>query len=245
MNWTVLIGMGFAGAVPLGEIKADFTVRGEPDIEQCEEAEWGELFIDYPETPPRQGAEIALKPRRVDGPFGIENVPLECTSHWRSSDRSLATVNPSGVLSIADEAEPGATVTISTRVGAKETALSLRIVGSNQPSLIGSWNRLWDDDCATDSERQPAIVFIRFSQDDYWAATVEGREFTGSYAFDPETGAVEFTPLALPGNPPTGTANIRGGRLVLGGLEFSDPWGRPMPRGCPLIFTPAPDPSES
>jgi hypothetical protein len=186
----------------------------------------------------RQGSRIRIAPAVNMAPAGTAELPLRCTQGWSvtgpatlAPDRKSVTIDP--------DAAPGAIVTIAFTHLGKPVAARFEVVAKEAILLTGRWSQKSLEGCAAaepvrELEFQPgnrfAITFTPFeTYRDYW----------GSYAFDPATGALRLEVKGgnfIPSNLDLeGKAELAGGRLRLTGLYLGSRDGAPR-TGCVYDF---------
>jgi hypothetical protein len=121
-------------------------------------------------------------------------------------------------LIIDQNAAPGTVITLEARVGATITRGSVTVVGSADPSVLGRWRR----SCG-EAPDVAAIATILIERDRYFLYDFEGRQWSGSYDFDPHSRTIAFGPHVMP---PPPEARLEG-----------TPWQRPAGRDCPMVFS--------
>lgn len=207
------------------------------DAEPCDQQASGEHSIRIETVAARPGARLSVTAVRFDGPFGGKDVSLRCLTAWRVTPSRAARLSRDRTTLIIDQnAAPGTVITLEARVGATITRGSVTVVGSADPSVLGRWRR----SCG-EAPDVAAIATILIERDRYFLYDFEGRQWSGSYDFDPHSRTIAFGPHVLPPPPESrleGTASVdTEARLTLEGVYFGDPWQRPAGRDCPMVFS--------
>ena len=209
---------------------------------RCGRGDYIGHFLEVAPAIARQGTSLTLAPKQLRGHAGTHDVPFDCTSDWSVSDPRHATLSQGRRhLTIAADAPPGATITISYRSADRPVKAVLTIVGRDQLVLAGTRsqisgcrNREPVRELVLTTEGRFSATFMPFeTYNDYW----------GRYSFDPETGRIAFTleggNFTPPGLDLEGWARLEGSRsLVVEGVYFGDRGGAPSPgsAGCRYLF---------
>jgi hypothetical protein len=199
------------------------------EVERCGLDEWAHHYLNVDPAAARQGSTLRLQPMQQRGP-AMPAVPIECTADWSVSDPALASLSEDRrTLHIADDATPGAHVTVSYRVGGRRVGNSVSIVGRDAVVLTGRRMQRKVEGCdglepvrelEFSAEGRFAVTFFPFeTYKDYW----------GTYRFDPATGALSMTVEDGNNRPDAldleGTARLSADGLVLEGLYLGHPRG--------------------
>jgi hypothetical protein len=218
-----------------------------PDPERCGHGEGAFNYLEIESAPARQGRtlRIAASQRRGAGTYVL---PLDCTKDWSLSDSSLATLSEDRQsLRIADRAKPGATLTITYRVGrnAQSVRRSVPIVAKDAFVLTGRRSQKAVEGCPG----LDPIGELEFTADGRFAVTWQPfetyQDYWGTYRLDPGTGALSMTVDG--GNNKPGGLDLEGkvritpgGALVLEDMYLGQPSGRgaflPEPGACRYTF---------
>lgn len=184
-------------------------------------------FLSVEPAPARQGATLRLTPIRGPG-YAQEAEPGVCITGWALSDPKLARFTPDhSAIIIADDATPGAKLTISYRTRDPKVALrnvtaTLTIVARDAVVLTGTRGQSGQAGC----DGVEPIGEMKFAADGTFAVTFQPFEtyvdYWGTYRFDPVTGALTLTVTGGNFQPPrlmlNGTARLEGKHLVLEGM---------------------------
>jgi hypothetical protein len=218
-----------------------------PDPEQCGEREGAFNYLEIESAPARQGRALRIVPSQRRG-AGTYVLPLDCTKDWSLSNSSLATLSEDRKsLRIADRATPGATLTITYRVGlsARLVRASMSIVAKDAFVLTGRRSQKAVEGCPG----LDPIGELEFTADGHFAVTWQPFEtyhdYWGTYRLDPGTGALSMT-VDGGNNIPAGL-DLEGkvritpdGALVLEDMYLGQPSGRdgfpPAPAACRYTF---------
>jgi hypothetical protein len=197
----------------------------------------GEYFIFVENAPVRPGASLEVSVKSMAGPFGVITVEPSCVRSWRVTPRDHARLSRDRTrLLIDDDAPAGTVVGMEARVAGRTLRDTVTVIDPSQLSVRGSWVR----SCGADGD-EAAIEQIVLHPDAYFLIDFLGRQWSGSYTFDPATGAIAFGPQVLPvpeGSRMEGTATVgEDGRLTLDGVFFADPYLRPAGADCPMVFS--------
>lgn len=227
---SICIASGLLALVAAGPAAAQ-------DTAPCDQQAFGEHSIRIETVAARPGARLGVTAVRLDGPFGGKDVSLRCVTGWRVTPSRAARLSRDRTALLIDRsAVPGTVITLEARVGPTITRGSLTVVGSADPSVLGRWRR----SCG-EAPDVAAIATILIERDRYFLYDFDGRQWSGSYDFDPRGRTIAFGPQVLPTPPDAqlqGTAAIdTEGRLTLNGVYFGDPWQRPAGRDCPMVFS--------
>ena len=163
------------------------------DPEHCGTLEEAHDYLEVDPRPARQGATLRIAAMQRRG-HGFHDAPLDCTSDWSVSEPSLATLaEDRKSLSIAPDAAPGATVTISYRIKGESVTASLVVVAKGRlrhhrpaGSAFGRGLRRlsWIGELEFTAGGGFSVTFQPFeSYKDYW----------GGYRLDQATGALSLT----------------------------------------------------
>lgn len=204
--------------------------------EPCDQQAWGDHALIIESAAPRPGAVLGITPSRRDGPFGIKDVSRRCVRDWRVEPRGAARLSRDRTrLILSNDVRPGTIVVVQARVGSTVTRGEVTVIGANALSVVGRWRRA----CSAADGEAP-VQTISLYEDQYAIFDSEGRQWSGDYRVDTDTGEITFGPYVLPtpeGTRLTGTARVEGDQLTLDGIFFADPNGRPAGDGCPMTFS--------
>lgn len=195
-------------------------------------------FTEFSTPVFRQGATVAIRPKRDQMPAGYRDLPYECLSGWSiegpaelSTDRRNLTIRP--------DAPPGSEIVLRYTVKGEPVVARLRVVARDAVVLTGRWGQIEAAGCESiepvrELEFGPerfSVTFTPFeSYKDYW----------GSYTFDPQDGALRLTVTGGNMVPPSldleGTVRIEDGHLVLENMFLGDRSGQVPEGGCRYRF---------
>lgn len=188
----------------------------------------------------RQGAAIRVTPTVDVAPGGTRALPLRCTKDWSvtgparlSADRTLLTIAP--------DAAPGAEIVVRFVYRDEPVLARFRVVGRDALVLTGRRGQQRIEGC----DHAERVGELEFSAGDRFSVTFAAfetyRDYWGTYAFDPATGALRLTVAGgnfVPaGLDLEGRAELTGGRLTLRGFHLGNRHGTPPPaNGCTYFF---------
>jgi len=212
----------------------------------CEEARGEDYRLVLAPEVTRQGERLTVSAvaRGPENPWGGP-VPVACFSRWTVSDPAAASLTADhSLLAIADDAVPGTTVRLTAEIDGKIAVAEFTVVARDAVVLTGHWREIGDAACPASV---PPLRELRFLADGRFEATWTPFEtyvdYWGTYAFDPKTGAISFTPTG--GNHIPADADLVGraalgpdGLLRLDELFFGSPRGGAVAAlpGCSMIF---------
>jgi hypothetical protein len=212
------------------------------DPEHCETFEEAYDYLEVDPRPARQGATLRIAPMQRRG-HGWHDVPMDCTSDWSVSDPSLATLaEDRKSLSIAPDAAPGATVTISYRIKGESVTASLVVVAKDAFVITGRRGQRSAEGC----EGYVSIGELEFTAGGGFSVTFRPfesyKDYWGSYLLHQETGSLTLSVTGGNLTPPSldleGKARIANdGALVLEDMYLGQPDGRPPPDGGTCRYT--------
>ena len=195
-------------------------------------------FTEFSTTVFRQGARVGIRPMRDQMPAGHRELPAECLSDWSiegpaelSADRRSLTIRP--------DAPPGSEILLRYSVKGEAVVARLRVIARDAVVLTGIRGQQAAEGCENlEPVRELAFGPERFSVT--FAPFESYKDYWGTYAFDPATGALRLTVEGGNSVPPgldlEGTARLEGSRLVLEGMFLGDRHGR-VPEGtCTYRF---------
>ena len=195
-------------------------------------------FTEFSTTVFRQGARVGIRPMRDQMPAGNRELPAECLSDWSiegpaefSADRRSLTIRP--------DAPPGSEILLRYSVKGEAVVARLRVIARDAVVLTG----IRGQQAAAGCENLEPIRELAFGPERFsvtFAPFESYKDYWGTYAFDPATGALRLTVEGGNSVPPgldlEGTARLEGSRLVLEGMFLGDRHGR-VPEGtCTYRF---------
>ena len=187
----------------------------------------------------RQGATIRVTPMVDVSPAGTRELPLRCTSGWSvsgparlSADRTLLTMD--------DDAPVGATVAVGFRHAGRPVEARFRVIGRDEVVLTGRWSQRGIEGCGG----AETVRELEFGAENRFSVTFTPfetyRDYWGTYAFDPATGALRLTVEGGNFVPPNldleGRAELSADGLVLGDMFLGSRQGYSPPGGCTYRF---------
>jgi hypothetical protein len=176
----------------------------------------------------RPGDRMTLSFVYRDGPDGEKAVPLQCLQQLRVKGR--AALERERVVRITGDAASGDKVRVVARIGDSEVLADITVTGRDEQVLAGQWSQASAEHCY--GRRLAELIF---TADGRYSYTFPEQAFetmvsgTGSYRWDPATGA-----LAL-GNY-KGIARRDGGTLTIEGIDIE---------GVPPVYPPGEAPPDA
>jgi hypothetical protein len=153
----------------------------------------------------RQGAKVKLTPEANLAPFGTQPLPARCLSGWSVTGPAKLSPDRSS-LTIDSDAPVGSIVTIGFNHGGKPVKAQLRVIGRDEIVLTGRWSQTGVEGC----EGVETVGELEFSPGNGFSVTFQPfetyRDYWGSYAFDPASGAISF--------------KVEGGNFTPSGLDL-------------------------
>lgn len=190
----------------------------------------------------KPGAKLKLSALRGVS-FYWEEVPLHCTRGWRvSNPRAVKLSRDRRSIRISKDAKPGETVEISYVVRGERESASIRIVGRDEATIVGSYRQKALIGCRQNSH----VGELKLTDKGRFEVTYQPFEtyvdYWGSYRFDPASGAltmkIEGGNFVPPDTVLNGTAQRKDGKLTLSGFDLggAHPTQRETASGCIYEF---------
>lgn len=187
----------------------------------------------------RQGAEIRVTPRVNMAPAGTPDLPLHCVADWSVTGPATLSADRT-TLRIAPDAPIGSIVVVSARHGDDPLALRLRVIGRDEVVLTGRRSQQAVEGCSIPDP----IGELEFHGENRFSVTFRPfetyRDYWGTYAFDPATGALRLTVergnFVPPGLDLEGRAELASGRLVLRDMFLGSREALPPAGSCTYRF---------
>lgn len=236
-----------AGTVALGLFALGCATAGGPSYPagQCNILMPGALGISATLLELAPGESVQLeRPMMFTAPYAPpDSIPADCAVRWSAS--AGATINQSGLLTVARDAVPGSRVTVHARVDSLVAEADIQVVDPAPNPLAGTWTQSDPPTCEQGYRPGDAIVReLIFRRGRTFTVTrmpfESYRDYWGTYTYDVATGRLELTVEngnSLPGFKTAAmTARVMNGELVLDGPALVGSLSASA-EGCRTVFS--------
>jgi hypothetical protein len=221
-------------------------IVGDCELAPLDEAELEQAVLDagfLGKVPAGGQRQITLA---VPQPGWLE--PIEACTVWSVSGDPGATIDDTGLLTIAETVEPGTIVTVQANVedGRRILETMVTVYVPIDSPIVGYWREVEQISCASGDpvEAVPAIEELIFRDTgDFsvtWLPFETYVDYWGTWTHDPRTGALDlavtggnYVPEDLDG---TGIASVNDARLFLEEMWLGRSNDGPHPVMCGQIF---------